>query len=330
MRSPPDSRSRNGRETHSNLIGKQFARSYGNDRRAAHRTTELSSHRNIIHSEKDCGRTGEVIKTEVFTGFIKCHPDKKTCGREILKLAVAICIFAHCYLRSHRCETLLSQRQSQWSTSALLYPIGRRRLSVWPPASYDAQIIRLFRSASSIRYGGIGRSLKPRTKCCCCLAVAHDRNESRSWVGSPRPSVCRSLGTTPWRSDGCDTSPQLMHPVDYENGKSRALPPRVRWSGSGRASDACRGRIGYDSSDASPDRGSDVQTPQQVARERRKATYYVAIEDKDFLAKIDRGERFSKSDMLLVDLRQVQRIEGAKLVTESVIVKMIEHRQPLQ
>jgi hypothetical protein len=60
------------------------------------------------------------------------------------------------------------------------------------------------------------------------------------------------------------------------------------------------------------------------------ATYHVAIEDKEFLAKIDAGERFGKGDVLLVDLRQVQSIEGAKLVTESIIVKVIEHRQPLQ
>jgi hypothetical protein len=32
----------------------------------------------------------------------------------------------------------------------------------------------------------------------------------------------------------------------------------------------------------------------------------------------------------MVDLRQVQSIDGAKLVTASIIVKVIEHRQPLQ
>ena len=60
------------------------------------------------------------------------------------------------------------------------------------------------------------------------------------------------------------------------------------------------------------------------------ATYYVAMEDGAFLAKIDAGERFGKGDVLVVDLRQVQSIEGAKLVTESTIVEVIEHRQPLQ
>jgi len=60
------------------------------------------------------------------------------------------------------------------------------------------------------------------------------------------------------------------------------------------------------------------------------ATYHVAIEDKEFLAKIDAGQRFGKGDVLVVDLRQVQSIEGAKLVTASIIVKVIEHRQPLQ
>ena len=60
------------------------------------------------------------------------------------------------------------------------------------------------------------------------------------------------------------------------------------------------------------------------------ATYHVAIEDREFLAKIDAGERFGKGDVLLVDLRQVQTIEGAKLLTESIIVKMIERRKPPQ
>jgi len=60
------------------------------------------------------------------------------------------------------------------------------------------------------------------------------------------------------------------------------------------------------------------------------ATYHAAIEDKEFLARIDAGERFGKGDVLVVDWRQVQSIEGAKLVTESIIVKVIEHRQPLQ
>ena len=60
------------------------------------------------------------------------------------------------------------------------------------------------------------------------------------------------------------------------------------------------------------------------------ATYHVAIQDKEFLAKIDAGQRFRKGDVLMVDLRQVQSIDGAKLVTASIIVKVIEHRQPLQ
>jgi hypothetical protein len=60
------------------------------------------------------------------------------------------------------------------------------------------------------------------------------------------------------------------------------------------------------------------------------ATYHAAIEDREFLARIDAGERFGKGDVLVVDWRQVQKIEGAKLVTESTIVKVHEHRQPLQ
>jgi hypothetical protein len=60
------------------------------------------------------------------------------------------------------------------------------------------------------------------------------------------------------------------------------------------------------------------------------ATYHASIEDKEFLARIDAGERFGKGDVLVVDLRQVQSIVSAKLINESIIVKVLEHRQPLQ
>lgn len=60
------------------------------------------------------------------------------------------------------------------------------------------------------------------------------------------------------------------------------------------------------------------------------AAFHASIEDQDFLAKIDAGERFGKGDVLLVDLRKIQSVENGKLVTESIIVKVWEHRQPLQ
>ena len=60
------------------------------------------------------------------------------------------------------------------------------------------------------------------------------------------------------------------------------------------------------------------------------ATFHASIEDKAFLGSIDAGERFGKGDVLVVDLRQVQSIVGAKLINESIIVKVWEHRQPLQ
>lgn len=60
------------------------------------------------------------------------------------------------------------------------------------------------------------------------------------------------------------------------------------------------------------------------------ATFHASIADKAFLGKIDAGEQFGKGDVLVVDLRQVQSIVNAKLVSESAIVKVWEHRQPLQ
>lgn len=58
--------------------------------------------------------------------------------------------------------------------------------------------------------------------------------------------------------------------------------------------------------------------------------FHVVIEDKEFLATIDGGKQFGKGDVLVVDLRRVQTITGAKLATDWTIVKVLEHRQPLQ
>lgn len=44
--------------------------------------------------------------------FHRMQPYKQTNWREIPKLVVGICVFAHCYLRSHGLGTLLSQRQA--------------------------------------------------------------------------------------------------------------------------------------------------------------------------------------------------------------------------
>ncbi|GAB7525222.1 hypothetical protein PBS_42110 [Paraburkholderia sp. 2C] len=60
------------------------------------------------------------------------------------------------------------------------------------------------------------------------------------------------------------------------------------------------------------------------------ATFHASIEDKEFLKKIDAGERFGKGDVLLVDLRQVQSVDGGRLNNESMILKVLEHRAPLQ
>jgi hypothetical protein len=60
------------------------------------------------------------------------------------------------------------------------------------------------------------------------------------------------------------------------------------------------------------------------------STFHVVIEDKEFLATIDSGKQFGKGDVLVVDLRGVQTIIGAKLATDWTIVKVLEHRQPLQ
>lgn len=60
------------------------------------------------------------------------------------------------------------------------------------------------------------------------------------------------------------------------------------------------------------------------------STFHASIEDEAFLSRIDAGERFGKEDVLLVDLRKIQTVVGARLLTDVSIVKVLEHRQSLQ
>lgn len=60
-------------------------------------------------------------------------------------------------------------------------------------------------------------------------------------------------------------------------------------------------------------------------------TFYATLEDPDFMARIDSGdERFGKADMLLVDLRQLQYAVNGELKSDYRIVRVVEHRAPLQ
>jgi len=61
-----------------------------------------------------------------------------------------------------------------------------------------------------------------------------------------------------------------------------------------------------------------------------KYPFHAALEDPDFLTKIDNGERFGKGDVLVVDLRQIQTIGNGVLKTDYSIVKVHDHRAPLQ
>ncbi|MGN7984606.1 hypothetical protein [Burkholderia sp. 22313] len=58
--------------------------------------------------------------------------------------------------------------------------------------------------------------------------------------------------------------------------------------------------------------------------------FFAALDDEQFLAKVDAGERFGKGDVLVVDLRQTQIITDEGLRNEYRIVKVREHRAPLQ
>lgn len=56
-------------------------------------------------------------------------------------------------------------------------------------------------------------------------------------------------------------------------------------------------------------------------------SFFVEMQDQDFLDRINGGERFGKGDMLIVDVRLLQKRSGAKFEIERSILKVIEHRQ---
>lgn len=61
------------------------------------------------------------------------------------------------------------------------------------------------------------------------------------------------------------------------------------------------------------------------------ATFHAAMDDTDFIDRVDAGlERFGKGDVLVVDLRRVQLITDNGLKSEWSIIKVHEHREPLQ
>ena len=60
-------------------------------------------------------------------------------------------------------------------------------------------------------------------------------------------------------------------------------------------------------------------------------SFYASIEDAAFMARVESGEeRFGKADVLLVDLRQIQYSVDGELKSDYRIVRVIEHRAPLQ
>ena len=60
-------------------------------------------------------------------------------------------------------------------------------------------------------------------------------------------------------------------------------------------------------------------------------SFYAEITDQNFIGRVQSGqERFGKSDILVVDLQRQQLIVGDKLRTDYTVVKVHEHRAPLQ
>ena len=60
-------------------------------------------------------------------------------------------------------------------------------------------------------------------------------------------------------------------------------------------------------------------------------SWHAEIADADFLARIESGaERFGKGDVLIADVQRIQTVADGKLATEHRVVRVVEHRAPLQ
>lgn len=55
-------------------------------------------------------------------------------------------------------------------------------------------------------------------------------------------------------------------------------------------------------------------------------SFYADIQDKEFLARVDHGERFGKGDLLTVDLQIRQERSGLKISAERTVVAVHEHK----
>ena len=60
-------------------------------------------------------------------------------------------------------------------------------------------------------------------------------------------------------------------------------------------------------------------------------SFHADIEDGEFLARVNAGERFGKGDVLMADVRISQQQSGMKISAERSLVKVHEHKiSPMQ
>lgn len=60
------------------------------------------------------------------------------------------------------------------------------------------------------------------------------------------------------------------------------------------------------------------------------SSFSAAIEDQDFIARVNNGERFGKGDVLTVEMRIVQTRTANKISVERVVQRVLEHREAAQ
>ena len=58
-----------------------------------------------------------------------------------------------------------------------------------------------------------------------------------------------------------------------------------------------------------------------------QSSFYAEITDKNFLDKVDKGERFGKGDLLIVDMNIIQTRTPQGLKVEKIITEVKDHKE---
>ncbi|WP_250507594.1 hypothetical protein [Caballeronia sp. GAFFF3] len=152
---------------------------------------------------------------------------------------------------------------------------------------------------------------------CCC-------KESRKRKQLFKPAVTRNLGS-PLVLGGTRLKSALIEPIGLG---SRTIRQTIPFNALVQHETASAQR--YALPLGMHRKPTQTRTETNGAFTTANILFFAALDDEVFLSKVNSGERFGKGDVLVVDLRQIQSIEAGALKNEYRIIKVHEHRAPLQ